>query len=72
MAELTVNVCPETGICSIGRGGTDKIDLMPDEVADIKDAADIDSVKAVIVDNDADFAGTLTTDDLTYIKRSVD
>lgn len=72
MAALSVNICPETGICSIGRGGTDKIDLMPDEVASIREADGVAGVKAVIEDCDTAFAATLDTDDLVYIKHQVD
>jgi hypothetical protein len=72
MAELNVDICPETGICSIGRGGTDKIDLMPDEVVTIREAENVDGVKAVIEETDTAFAASLSTDDLAYIKRRID
>lgn len=71
MAELSVNICPETGICSIGRGGTDKIDLMPDEVETLREAEDTAGVKAVIADCDAGFAETLSEDELVYIAHRV-
>ncbi len=45
---------------------------MPDEVADIRDAGDIDGVKAVIDENDPSFAGTLNAEELAQIKRAVE
>ena len=71
MAELSVDICPETGICSIGRGGTDKVDLMPDEVAGVREAEHLSGVQAVIAEADPAFAATLSTDDLTTIKRRI-
>ncbi len=69
MAELTVDICPETGICSIGRGGTDKVDLMPDEVTGVREAEHLSAVQAVIAEADPAFAAALSTDELATIKR---
>lgn len=60
--------CPETGICSIFRGDTEKVDLMPDEVDAIRDAAgDPEVIRAAIAESDEDFAGKLTIVELAHI-----
>lgn len=68
MAELTYEVCPETGICSISRGGNDKTDLMPDEVAELREVADDpEKVREIIAESDSDFAAALTVEELANI-----
>jgi hypothetical protein len=72
METLSVEICPETGICSIGRNSTEKIDLMPDEVADIVEAAGSpERIKAVITQCDAAFAAGLSSTELAQIARQV-
>ena len=66
MADLTIELCPETGICSLVKPGS-KTDLMPGEVADLKDAADAAGIKAVIADVDPTFANNLSEDDIAAI-----
>ena len=39
MSEAKVELCPETGICSIIKGGN-KVDLMPDEVETVRGSGD--------------------------------
>jgi len=69
---LHFELCPETGICSIVRGGTEKIDLMPDEVAAIRDAAgDPKSILAVLADNDDAFTSALTPAELQQIENQL-
>ncbi|MHB9131949.1 MAG: hypothetical protein ACYDBB_12815 [Armatimonadota bacterium] len=70
-SDLQFEVCPETGICSIYRGEA-KIDLMPDEVAAISDAAgDADAVKAVLAESDGGFTAALTADELAQIGKTL-
>ena len=33
MSDLNIQLCPETGICSLIKADGKKVDLMPDEVA---------------------------------------
>ena len=69
--ELTFERCPETGICSIFRGGA-KIDLMPDEVADIADAnGDADAIRKVLAESDRDFAAALSPQELGAIGQTL-
>jgi hypothetical protein len=39
MSNINIELCPETGICSIIKGNGSKIDLMPDEVSRVRLAA---------------------------------
>jgi len=65
---LRVELCPETGICSIVRAEGAKLDLLPDEVATIREAGgDPASVRDVIADSDAAFAAALGPDELAQI-----
>ncbi|MHB9024658.1 MAG: hypothetical protein ACYC7E_10870 [Armatimonadota bacterium] len=70
--KLEFEVCPETGICSIIRSDRTKIDLMPDEVAAIRDAdGDMAQVKAVLEDSDCDFTSRLTVEELAEIGNTL-
>jgi len=72
MSELIVELCPETGICSLVRSGADKVDLMPDEVEAIREAAgDPERIKAAIAESDTAFAAGLTADEIASIKQWV-
>lgn len=64
---VTFQRCPETGICSIYHGDA-KVDLLPDEVAAIGEAAgNPDAIKAVLAESDSGFAAALSPDDLAHI-----
>jgi len=69
MEKLIVEVCPETGICSLVKGGGDKTDLMPFEVDELKKLSpnDIEKIKAVIAQGNENFAKTLTPEDIKQI-----
>ena len=68
---LRIERCPETGICSLVRPAGEKIDLLPDEVAEIRDAAgDPARVRGIIASSDAGFAAGLDAAEMdTIIKR---
>lgn len=71
MSELEVHLCPETGICSILKGGT-KVDLMPDEAEAIRSAAnDPEKIQEIIAGCDAGFSGILSASDLKQISKAV-
>jgi len=60
MSEINVQLCPETGICSIIRGDGTKVDLLPDEVSKIRDASDNpDAIRQVLSAIDSIFAENL-------------
>ena len=70
MEKLTIELCPETGICSIIKADGAKVDLMPDEVEDIRSAGpDAEKVRSVLANCDADFARSL---DASLIKQVSD
>jgi hypothetical protein len=72
MGELNIQLCQETGICSIIRATGDKVDLMPGEVANIRDArGDADKVRELLGEVDAGFAQALAADELGQVARKL-
>lgn len=74
MEKLVVEMCPEMGICSLVKGGgTDKTDLMPFEVEELKKLSpnDIEKIKAVIAQGNESFAKNLTADDIKKILAQI-
>ena len=72
MDKMDVELCPETGICSIVRASGTKADLMPDEVRALREAGnDLAKIKQVIAGADDTFAGELTETELRQIAVSV-
>jgi hypothetical protein len=72
MAKLQIELCPETGICSLVRDDGTKTDLMPDEVKQIADAAkDPKAVQSTIAAVDADFAGKLSDAEIAQISAKL-
>ncbi len=67
MDKLNIQLCPETGICSIIKEDGKKVDLMPDEVAQLRDAGDADKVKKVLADIDGSFADALDAEETGQI-----
>jgi hypothetical protein len=72
MEKLGVELCPETGLCSIVRPGGLKADLMPDEVLAVRAAGgDLAKVREVVAGADDAFGAMLTDEELRQIARSV-
>ena len=72
MSELVVEVCPETGMCSIVRSSAGKADLMPDEVIALREAGrDADKIRAIIAESDAAFAASLSEKELRDISANI-
>lgn len=68
MSEVQVELCPETGICSILKDGAGKVDLMPDEVAALRDAhGDAEVIKSRIGEVDSSFSVQLSVTDVASI-----
>jgi len=64
MEKLTIELCPETGICSIVKPNGTKVDLMPDEVQDLRAALDNpESARQVVAEADDKFAASLSADE---------
>ncbi len=72
MSDLNIQLCPETGICSIIKADGAKIDLMPDEVGQIRDASGkADAIKHAIAQIDSSFAEKLDSGDFDQISKSL-
>ena len=72
MSDLNIQLCPETGICSIIKADGNKLDLMPDEVALIREAAgNAAAIKQAIGEVDADFAARLGAEDVERISKKL-
>lgn len=70
--KLQVELCPETGICSLIRPDSSKIDLMPDEVEAIRTAAgNPDKIRQVLADCDGTFAAALAPNDLAHLVKEL-
>ena len=68
MSKLKIELCPETGICSIIKSDASKIDLMPNEVGDVRKASgSAESIKQVLSEIDSDFAKALDADELAQV-----
>lgn len=71
-SDLQVEICPETGICSVLRADRTKVDLMPDEVDAITAAAGrVDAIRAVVSASDEAFAARLTPAELAQIAKQL-
>lgn len=70
MSKLNVQLCPETGICSIVREDGSKVDLMPGEVMEVRTAAGkAADIQKAIAEVDAGFAQGLNAEELAQIAR---
>lgn len=68
MGTLNIELCPETGICSIHKADGTKADLMPGEVAELRGASgELSAVKGVIAEADEKFAEALTADEIAQL-----
>jgi hypothetical protein len=68
MGKLDIHMCPETGICSVFKEDGTKIDMMPGEVADLKDAAgDPEKIKEVISQVDKTFTEDLGDEEINQL-----
>ena len=67
MDKLNIQVCPETGICSIIKENGKKVDLMPGEVTQLRGAADGERVKQVLSEIDGSFAEALDAEETAHI-----
>ncbi len=69
---MRIELCPETGICSILKEDGKRVDLMPDEVAQIKEASgDSEKIRVVLANIDNGFAGSLSLEELSQISSEV-
>ena len=72
MSDLNIQLCPETGICSIIKGDGSKVDLMPDEVSQLKEAGgDAAAIKKALAEVDAGFAEQLDSDEVDQVSKQL-
>ena len=68
MSDLNIELCPETGICSIVKGNGDKVDLMPDEVGQLRDASGkLEAIREVLAKVDSRFAEGLDSGEISQV-----
>jgi hypothetical protein len=72
MGKLNIELCPETGICSIIRNDGKKIDLMPNEVCDVRQASGkLEAIKQTLAEVDGDFAAELGAEELQQVSSTL-
>jgi hypothetical protein len=72
MDKLNIQLCPETGICSIIKTNGTKVDLMPDEVKSLRAAlVNPDSARQVVAEVDASFAESLVPEEIDQLVASL-
>ncbi len=68
MSDVKVELCPQTGICSLFKAEFGKVDLMPGEVAELRQAgANPQKVRSILEEVGSSFAADLSDDDLLSI-----
>lgn len=72
MSELNIQLCPETGICSIIKSDGKKIDLMPDEVIALRNASgDSNAIKQTLAEVNSSFADELDADEVAQVSNGL-
>lgn len=65
---MRIELCPETGICSIMKDDGKRVDLIPDEVSQLKEASgDGGKIKGVLAGIDNGFAESLSSEEAAQI-----
>ena len=68
MDSITVERCPETGICSIVKNGGGKIDLLPDETEQLlRVRSSPGKLREFLADADPAFAKSLSDNEVAWI-----
>lgn len=72
MAKLNIQLCPETGICSVIKEDGTKIDMVPDEVAQLREASgDTEKSRTILAQIDAAFSESLDTKELHQLSDEI-
>ena len=72
MNDLNIQLCPETRICSIIKKDGKKIDLMPFEVDQVKNAAgNLETIKDVLNEIDPDFVNELDSEEIGQVSKEL-
>jgi hypothetical protein len=72
MSDLNIQLCPETGICSIIKQDATKIDLIPNEVSQVRDATGKpDAIRQALAQVDSSFAEGLDSAEIDQISQEL-
>lgn len=72
MAEVNIELCPETGICSLMKSNTSKADLMPFEVEKIRSSVgDATKIRKIVAEADNIFANSLSDEELIALANNI-
>jgi hypothetical protein len=72
MGKLNIELCPETGICSIIKADGAKLDLMPDEVDALRQAGNVtEGIKKALAEVDTQFAEKLDLEELKQLSSEL-
>ena len=72
MANLNIQICTETGICSIRNAQGGKIDIIADEVDQLRAASgNPEQLKELISQVDPSFSSSLSDDDLQQLAQDI-
>ncbi len=72
MSDLNLQLCPETGICSIIKKDGHKIDLISTEVSQLRDASgNRDALRQILAQVDPDFAERLDSDEIDRVSSEL-
>ncbi len=72
MSDLNIQLCPETGICSIIKKDGNKIDLVSEEVSQIRDASgNPDTIRQTLAQIDSGFAERLDSGEIGQISNEL-
>ena len=68
MSDLNIQMCSETGICSILKQDGNKIDLISDEVSQVQEASgNPDAIRQVLSQIDPAFAAGLDAEEIAKL-----
>ena len=72
MSDLNIQLCPETGICSIIKSDGNKIDMIPSEVSQLRDASgNPDAIRQALAQIDAGFAEGLDSAEIDQVSNEL-
>ncbi len=72
MANLNVQLCPETGICSVIKPDGKKLDMIPAEVDQLRQASgDSQRIKSVLESIDPSFSQSMEEDELIQLSQEL-
>ena len=72
MGNLNIQLCPETGICSILKQDGSKIDLISTEVSQVQHASgNPDTIRRVLAQIDTGFAHGLNSEEIDQVSNEL-